>query len=115
MATKKTNAEGPAAQPREEAARVTEPTTSNTPPQETPQPAAKTSSPNSFRQKWEEKWLRRLRTLPQPVFDECVRRLQKGASARSVAGWMQTQANLGGLQGRSTRLNSSHMSISYAV
>lgn len=54
--------------------------------------------PISFRQKWAESWLRRLRTLPEPAYRQAVARLQRGDTARAVAVWLVTLANRGGMQ-----------------
>lgn len=52
-----------------------------------------------FREKWEENWLARLRTLPEPVYRECIRRLQGGEPAIATSRWLLDLPNRGGLQG----------------
>ena len=42
----------------------------------------------TFREKYANHWLARLRTLPEPVFRECVHRLQDGESAMAVTRWL---------------------------
>jgi hypothetical protein len=53
----------------------------------------------TFREKWAGNWLARLRRLPEPVFRECVRRLQEGDTAIAVARWLLTLPNRAGMQG----------------
>ena len=52
----------------------------------------------SQRQRYGESWLRRLRSLPSPVLELCIRRLQYGLSPKEVAGWLMTVPDRGGLQ-----------------
>jgi len=52
----------------------------------------------TFRQRYFDHWLEKVRTLPEPVFRECVRRLQDGEAAISVGRWLVTVPKRGGLQ-----------------
>jgi hypothetical protein len=60
---------------------------------DTPRPVRLTQ-----RQRRGESWLRRLRLLPDEVFEQVVRRLQYGATAKDVAQWLTTQPDRGGLE-----------------
>ncbi len=52
----------------------------------------------TFREKYEHQWLSRLRTLPEPVFRECVLRAQRGERAVAIARWLLSVADRGDLR-----------------
>lgn len=52
----------------------------------------------TFNERYEDNFLARLRTLPEPAFRQCVYRLQDGESAISVARWLLAVPNRGGMQ-----------------
>jgi hypothetical protein len=56
------------------------------------------SEAKTFAERYENNFLERLRTLPESVFRQCVFRLQDGESAISVARWLLTIQNRGGMQ-----------------
>jgi hypothetical protein len=52
----------------------------------------------TFNERYENNFLAKLRTLPEPIFRECVFRVQDGESAIAVARWLLAIPNRGGMQ-----------------
>jgi hypothetical protein len=60
-------------------------TTQGQPLQQVGNPA---KSKTAFQLKWQDNWLRRLRSPPEPAYRQCVARLQRGETAHGVAIWL---------------------------
>src|SRR4051794_25120886 len=66
--------------------------------QEAPNPAGSKSRKYNKREQQGDNWLRQIKTLPTPTYEECVRRFLEGQSAKSTAHWLLTLPDRGGIQ-----------------